>query len=50
MSEEGSLLALSYRADATALGRFMRKHLGKTILFTDNDDWTSEDLGRYPSS
>ena len=22
----------------------MRTHLGKTILFTDNDDWTNEEI------
>jgi transposase len=44
VSEEGGLPALSYRTDTVALGRFMRKHLGKTILFTDNDTWTNTQI------
>jgi len=35
---------LSYRTDTAALARLMRTHLGKTILFTDNADWTNEDI------
>ena len=41
--EEG-LPTLSYRTDAAALGRFVQLHLGKTILFTDNDAWSNEEI------
>jgi transposase len=40
----GKVPTLSYRTDTAALGRLMRTHLGKTILFTDNADWTNEDI------
>jgi len=35
---------LSYRTDTDALARLLRTHLGKTILFTDNTDWTTEEI------
>src|SRR5439155_22670614 len=35
---------VSYRTDTAALGRLMRTQLGKTILFTDNEDWTDEEI------
>ena len=38
----GSLLEVQH--DTAALARLMRTHLGKTILFTDNADWTSEEI------
>ena len=41
--EEG-LPTLSYRTDAAALGRFVQLHLGKTILFTDHDGWSNEEI------
>jgi transposase len=41
---KGSVPSLSYRTDTAALGRLMRTHLGKTILFTDNADWSNEDI------
>ena len=40
----GKIPALSYRTDTAALARLMRTHLGKTILFTDNADWTNEEI------
>ena len=40
----GDIPTLSYRTDTTALARLMRTHLGKTILFTDNADWTNEEI------
>ena len=40
----GPIPTLSYRTDTAALARLMRTHLGKTILFTDNADWTTEDI------
>jgi transposase len=41
---KGSVPTLSYRTDTAALGRLMRTHLGKTILFTDNADWSNEEI------
>jgi transposase len=41
---QGKIPALSYRTDTAALARLMRTHLGKTILFTDNADWTNEEI------
>lgn len=35
---------LTFETDTTALSRLMRTQLGKTILFTDNDDWTDEEI------
>ena len=40
----GQVPALSYRTNTAALARLMRTHLGKTILFTDNADWTNEEI------
>ena len=40
----GPIPTLSYRTDTAALARLMRTHLGKTILFTDNADWTTEEI------
>ncbi len=42
--EDGPVPALSYRTDTAALGRLMRTQLGKTILFTDNQTWTNEEI------
>lgn len=41
---QNGLPTLSYRTDAAALGRFVQLHLGKTILFTDNDGWSNEEI------
>ena len=41
---EDGLPTLSYRTDAAALGRFVQLHLRKTILFTDNDGWSNEEI------
>jgi len=41
---KGSLPSLSYRTDTAALARLVRTHLGKTILFTDNADWSNEEI------
>jgi len=41
---DGNPPQLSYHTDANALSRLVRTHLGKTILFTDNDDWTNEEI------
>jgi len=40
----GKIPRLSYRTDTAALAHLMRTHLGKTILFTDNADWTNEEI------
>jgi len=42
--KDGAVPALSYRTDTAALARLMRTQLGKTILFTDNQDWTDEEI------
>jgi transposase len=44
VGEAGGVPTLTYRTDASALGRFVQTHLGKTILFSDNDDWSNEDI------
>lgn len=41
---KGPVPSLSYRTDTAALARLTRTHLGKTILFTDNADWSNEDI------
>ncbi len=40
----GKVPALSYRTNTASLARLMRTHLGKTLLFTDNADWTNEEI------
>ena len=35
---------LSYRTDTAALSRLVSTQLGKTILFTDNETWTNEEI------
>jgi transposase len=42
--EDGAVPTLTFTTDQTALARLVEKQLGKTILFTDNDDWTNEDI------
>lgn len=42
--QAGQVPTLSYRTDTAAFSRLMRTQLGKTILFTDNDDWTDEEI------
>jgi transposase len=42
--EEGDVPTLTFTTDQTALSRLIDKQLGKTILFTDNDDWTEEEI------
>ena len=41
---EAGLPMLSYHTDATAVDQLVRTHLGKTILFTDNHDWSNEEV------
>lgn len=40
----GTVPTLTYRTDTAAFSRLVRTHLGKTILFTDNDPWTNEEI------
>jgi transposase len=42
--EDGAVPTLTFTTDQTALARLVEKQLGKTILFTDNDDWTNEEI------
>jgi transposase len=42
--EDGAVPLLTFETDQTALARLVDKQLGKTILFTDNDDWTNEEI------
>lgn len=42
--EVSGVPTLTYETDATALTRLIRVQLGKTILFTDNDDWGTEEI------
>ena len=35
---------LTFQTDSAALSRLVKTQLGKTILFTDNDDWTREEI------
>src|SRR5207245_10692769 len=40
----GALPSLSYRSDTAALSRMVESQLGKTLLFTDNEDWSDEEI------
>jgi transposase len=40
----GQVPTLAYRTNTAALARLVGTHLGKTILFTDNADWTDEEI------
>ena len=42
--EEAGKLRLSYRTDQDALERLRQTVLGKRILFTDNHDWSTDDI------
>jgi transposase len=41
---EGPVPTLSYRTNTQAFGELLRTELGKTILFTDNQDWSNEQI------
>ena len=41
---DGTVPTLNYRSDTAALSRLIATQLGKTLLFTDNDDWTDEQI------
>jgi transposase len=40
----GAVPSLSYRSDTAALSRLVETQLGKTLLFTDNEDWSDEEI------
>jgi transposase len=40
----GAVPSLSFQTNTQALGQLVRTQLGKTILFTDNDDWSNEEI------
>lgn len=42
--EEAGKLAIFFRKKPRVMDRLIRKVLGKRILFTDNDDWTTEQI------
>jgi len=42
--EDRPVPLLSYHTDTTAFSRLMKVQLGKTILFTDNEGWTDEEI------
>src|SRR6266508_246245 len=42
--QSGAVPALSYGTDTAALARLMRTQVGKTILFTDNQDWMDQEI------
>ena len=46
VSTEKSFAKLRYHIDQNAIGRLSRTVLGKTILFTDNQEWTDEQIIR----
>jgi hypothetical protein len=42
--QEGPVPTLTYHTDTTAFSHLVATHLGKTILFTDNDSWSNEEI------
>jgi len=44
LREVSNGLELSFRTDQAALARLCRNQLGKTILFSDNHDWSDEEI------
>jgi transposase len=46
IAEEDGLPTLTYRFDRRAWERLQKTLLGKTILFTDNDEWTDAEIVR----
>jgi len=41
---DGGVPTLTFETDQAALSRLLNTQLGKTILFTDNDDWSNEEI------
>lgn len=46
VTDQDGFPSLSYRFERRAWERLQKTLLGKTILFTDNDDWTDADIVR----
>lgn len=44
ISSESGFVKLQYHVDQNAIGRLSRTVLGKTILFTDNHEWSDEEI------
>jgi len=44
LTEVDGFVKLVYKIDPNAIARLSRTVLGKTILFTDNDDWSDEQI------
>lgn len=44
IEKTGDVVRLNYRLDQAALSKLTETVLGKTILFTDNDDWNDEQI------
>lgn len=44
IANEDGFVRLTYKCDRVALERLTREVLGKTILFTDNDSWSDEEI------
>jgi transposase len=42
--QAGPVPSLTYRTDTTAFSRLVATQLGKTILFTDNQTWSNEEI------
>jgi len=42
--DEKGVVTLTYRCDRAALEKLSHRVLGKTILFTDNDEWTDDEI------
>jgi len=42
--DAGQVPSLRFRSDPSALARLVDTQLGKTLLFTDNDDWSDEEI------
>ena len=42
--EAQAVPSLRFRSDTGALARLVDTQLGKTVLFTDNDDWSDEEI------
>jgi transposase len=46
LSTEKGFVKLQYHVDQNAISRLSRTVLGKTILFTDNEQWSDEEIVR----
>lgn len=44
VTEKDGFPSLSYMVDHKALEEISKRRLGKTVMFTDNDSWTNEEI------